>query len=369
MAAALLTACLTLTACGSGASSAAGSSAASSSGSAEPPAVDYSLGLEDNGRYAGISALDFVTLPEGYDAIPVGEDFHTVPTADLITAESQFMAQFSADEQITDRAVAAGDVVNLDYVGYVDGEELEGGNSQGQGLDYTAGSTQLIDDFLTQIIGAMPGETMDVNVTFPAEYPNNPDLGGKDAKFVVTIHYIHGESVSPMLTDEFVQANLTSVFGYETTDDVRAALKESLLPNHQFNYVMDWLYANCTFAELPESLIENQRQLLTAELENSAASAGVTADELAVQYGAESVEAMLDSVADNLEDAIRQNLMCQAVAEAQELTIDEAAIAHYFSEEMQVTDPAPYVEFYGSGYISQMVQMDRVGQFLMAGVV
>ena len=95
---------------------------------------------------------------------------------------------YSTDTSLT---VADGDTVNIDYVGTVDGVEFSGGNTQGMGTDLVIGSGSYIDDFEEQLIGAHPGDTVEVNVTFPDPYGNNEDLSGKDAVFTVTVNGIY----------------------------------------------------------------------------------------------------------------------------------------------------------------------------------
>ncbi|MDD7740248.1 MAG: FKBP-type peptidyl-prolyl cis-trans isomerase [Fusicatenibacter sp.] len=93
---------------------------------------------------------------------------------------------YSTDSSLT---VEDGDTVNIDYIGYVDGEAFDGGNTNGAGTDLLIGSHSYIDDFEEQLIGAHPGDTVEVNVTFPEDYGH--DLGGKDALFQVTINGIY----------------------------------------------------------------------------------------------------------------------------------------------------------------------------------
>lgn len=95
---------------------------------------------------------------------------------------------YSTDTALT---IADGDTVNIDYVGTVDGVEFSGGNTQGMGTDLVIGSGSYIDDFEEQLIGAHPGDTVEVNVTFPDPYGNNADLSGKDAVFTVTVNGIY----------------------------------------------------------------------------------------------------------------------------------------------------------------------------------
>ena len=94
---------------------------------------------------------------------------------------------YSTDTSLT---VEDGDTVNDDYVGTVDGVEFDGGSTEGMGTDLVIGSGSYIDDFEEQLIGAHPGETVEVNVTFPDDYYST-DMAGKDAVFTVTINGIY----------------------------------------------------------------------------------------------------------------------------------------------------------------------------------
>lgn len=96
-------------------------------------------------------------------------------------------SSYSTDTSLT---VEDGDTVNIDYVGSIDGVEFDGGNTQGMGTDLVVGSGSYIDDFEDQLIGAHPGDQVDVYVTFPEDY-GVEDLNGKEALFQVTINGIY----------------------------------------------------------------------------------------------------------------------------------------------------------------------------------
>ena len=114
-------------------------------------------------------------------------DTNTESTADTSGTDTGSTA-YSTDASLT---VENGDTVNIDYVGSVDGVEFDGGNTQGMGTDLVIGSGSYIDDFEEQLIGAHPGDTVQVNVTFPHPYENNTDLSGKEAVFTVTVNGIY----------------------------------------------------------------------------------------------------------------------------------------------------------------------------------
>ena len=112
----------------------------------------------------------------------------TSQTDETSGEDSSSDTTYSTDTSLT---VEDGDTVNIDYVGSVDGVEFEGGNTQGQGTDLVIGSGSYIDDFEDQLIGAHPGDQVEVTVTFPDPYQNNTDLSGKEAVFEVTVNGIY----------------------------------------------------------------------------------------------------------------------------------------------------------------------------------
>lgn len=113
------------------------------------------------------------------------EDSSDTDTSD--TGDSADAASYSTDTSLT---IEDGDTVNIDYVGSIDGVEFDGGNTQGQGTDLTIGSGSYIDDFEEQLIGAHPGDNVEVTVTFPEDY-GNEELNGKEAVFDVTVNGIY----------------------------------------------------------------------------------------------------------------------------------------------------------------------------------
>ena len=112
----------------------------------------------------------------------------TSQTDETSGEDSSSDTTYSTDTSLT---VEDGDTVNIDYVGSVDGVEFEGGNTQGQGTDLVIGSGSYIDNFEDQLIGAHPGDQVEVTVTFPDPYQNNTDLSGKEAVFEVTVNGIY----------------------------------------------------------------------------------------------------------------------------------------------------------------------------------
>ena len=92
----------------SGSASASASASASSSTSASAESIDYSKGLAENGHIDGVTALDYVTLPADYAAIPLAAGTADVSDEDVQAQIDSIMAQYAKPEQITDRAIEDG---------------------------------------------------------------------------------------------------------------------------------------------------------------------------------------------------------------------------------------------------------------------
>lgn len=111
----------------------------------------------------------------------------TTTTSDSAESTTEAASTYLTDEELT---VKDGDTVNIDYIGYIGGEEFEGGNTKEQGTDLVIGSGDYIDDFEEQLIGAHPGDVVEVRVTFPEDYYNET-YAGQDALFITTVNGIY----------------------------------------------------------------------------------------------------------------------------------------------------------------------------------
>ena len=219
---------------------------------------DYSEGLDDNGHWTGIRALDYVTLPEDVSALPLSKADIEPTEAEIQTQIDTLLNQYATTQNITDRAAQSGDTVNIDYSGAVDGVAFTGGTATG--YDLTLGSHSFIDGFEDQIIGHNIGDTFDVTVTFPEGYGDSTDaegntitLSGKEAVFSVTLNAIT-QSVVPTLTDEWVETNFAASDDLHTADALRQYFDSALYANNLDNAAMDYLLTNSTLKEVPTQI-------------------------------------------------------------------------------------------------------------------
>lgn len=360
---------LALTAAGCSKSAASSSASTSSEASVYGSASDYdyqnfaySDGLDENGYWSGIRALDYVTLPEDYASIPLKKADIEPTEEDVQSQIDSLLSQNTTTQQITDRAAADGDTVNIDYVGTVDGVAFTGGTYSGYSL--TLGSGSFIDGFEDQIVGHKPGETFEVNVTFPDGYSDSTDaegnavvLSNKKAVFSVTLNYI-SEEILPELTDAWVEENFSSTDGVHTVEDLRAEYQKMLYQNNLNTAVMDYLLANSTFKDLPKEVTDYQVNQCLNYYYTMAQHYGYDLDsflQAAADYN--SADDLLDAMSDSITEYAREALLYQAVAEAMDIAPTQEQIDTY----------SAYTETYGANYCTMVALMDAVSEALTTG--
>ena len=346
-------------------SSAASSTAAAVYGSAEDYDYEnfsYSSGLDENGYWEGVKALDYVTLPENFASLTFKRS-EIEPTEEELQSEiDSLLSQNSTTQDVTDRAAANGDTVTIDYSGTVDGVAFTGGTYSGYSL--TLGSGSFIDGFEDQIVGHKPGETFDVNVTFPDGYSDSTDaegnavvLSNKKAVFSVTLNYI-SEEILPELTDAWVEENFSSTDGVHTVEDLRAEYQKMLYQNNLNTAVMDYLLANSTFKDLPKEVTDYQVNQCLNYYYTMAQYYGYDLDSfLQAAAGYNSADDLLDAMSDSITEYAREALLYQAVAEAMDIAPTQEQIDTYTA----------YTETYGANYCTMVALMDAVSEALTTG--
>ncbi len=325
---------------------------------------DYSAGLDENGYWSGVKALDHVKLPEDAAAIPVPKA-EVQPTSEEIQAEiDNLLRMNAATTQVTNRAAANGDTVNIDYTGTVDGVAFNGGAAAG--YDLTLGSGSFIDGFEDQVVGHTPGETFDVKVTFPDGYGDTTDaegntmtLSNQKAVFSVTLNYI-SETVLPTLNDEWVDASFGATDDIHTVADLEALCSELLTDANIKDYVMDYLMKNSEFKALPEVITDYQVNQCLNYYNTMAKYYGYGLEDFVKETaGYENADALLASMDANLERYSQEALLYQAVAESLSVTPTQEQLDRYSS----------YNEVYGENYCHMVALMDAVSETLRTGAV
>ena len=288
------------------------------------------------GYMKDLNAEDYVTLGE-YKGVEVTLDEPEI-TDEYLDGYIEYVHQNNAvSTPVTDRAVEMGDVVNIDYVGKIDGVAFDGGSAQGS--DLTIGSGQFIDGFEDGCIGMKVGETKDVEATFPDPYKNNPDLAGKVAVFTVTVNSISVEEI-PELTDEYVQS--LSLEGCTNVEEYRAYVYDVLLEQQQESYESDKadlayekVAAECEFKDAPEAMVTRMNNTLTSNLSSYASMYGVDLGTyVSAMYGG-TAEEYETTLLEQSKMMAQHYLMMQAIADREGLSVSDEELEEQLSQEAQ----------------------------------
>ena len=321
----------------------------------------YSDGLDENGYWTGVKALDVVTLPEDYAAIPL-KKADIEPTEDEVQSQiDSLLDQHSTTAEVTGRAAANGDTVTIDYSGTVDGVAFTGGTYSGYSLKL--GSGTFIDGFEDQIVGHNVGDTFDVKVTFPEGYSDSTDaegntlvLSGKEAVFSVTLNGI-SEEVQPELTDAWVDETLGTSNDLHSVEALRAFYQQQLYQTNLQTAVMDYLLQNSTFGDIPKSVLDYQVTQCLNYYYTMGGYYGYELDAFVQMMGYDNADAMLAALADSIESYAKEALVYQAVAETMELAPTQEQIDAY----------SAYTDTYGANYCTMVAMMDTVTEALTTG--
>jgi len=325
----------------------------------------YSEGLDENGFWQGVNASDFIEM-FNYGALDIPNDVHSIPDFVIQSVINDVLMEFPTVGIVTDRAVELFDTVSIHFAGSVDGVAFEGGTGY---WDLMIGSGSFIPGFEEQLIGAMPGDVVNVEVTFPDFYPQNTDLEGADAVFVTTIYHIV-ESAPAELTDEYVFENFFMFWGLATVEEFTEFLVSDMRNHAVRQYIEQYLINDVVISQMPEPLIRYQERAMISYFEEYADMYGMDLEDFLMLFvGVESLEELKEV---NREGIIMQaafSLVIQAVAEDAGISVNEDDMANYFFEHTGFADYSMFIDMYGLPYLKQIVLMEKVMDFIFDNVV
>jgi trigger factor len=330
---------------------------------------NFSLGLTDEGLIDGVDVTKYVTLADYKNIeVPADEVAATDEEVDEDINSTLEDNQYVSDDSSLE--VADGDVVNIDYVGTIDDEEFDGGNSDGEGYDLEIGSGTFIDDFEDQLIGSHPGDVVTVEVTFPDDY-STEELAGQDAVFTVTIN---GIKVTPELTDEFVAENI-DIEGVTTADEYRAYVENTYYEEHLEDYLTNYVYDNSTVKSYPKSYLKSIKAILKYNDEYTMSyynqmfeSYGMTGygyDTLWDYAGVDDELSYEKDLKSRAQDTVKTALVYQGIFDAEGLSIDVDQIMSDMTDEYGEDYTEQMLETYGQGYMAQAEIKNAVIDYLM----
>lgn len=289
-----------------------------------------------------------ITLPE-YKGIAVTVPSNEVSEDDLNTQIDGLRQRFADFTDIEGRSAAIEDFCVIDFTSSLDGEPLE--QALGRPAGYLGGRegfwVRMQDDsflpgFADQLVGLNVGDTKDVSITIPDDFPLEA-IRQKDIVFHVTIKELKSQ-VLPELNDEFA----VKLMGPEKTiDDLKAAITDGMKTNKQKE--IDDMKINQMIAhfdqavefEIPETLLQAETQNQADALVQSAAQSGMNDEEITSQR-----EALLDTAAAQAKTNIKTNFILQEIAEKENIVVnDNELVQHLLGiAQKRKEDPSKFIK-------------------------
>lgn len=301
------------------------------------------------------SQLDIVSRPEiGVDQIGKGKNLiYTATVAvkpEVKLGEYKGVTVEKADTTITaeeiekrldrereknartvevEREIKKDDIAKIDFTGYVDDKEFEGG--KGEDYDLTIGSGTFIPGFEDQLIGHKAGEEVDVNVTFPEEY-GAKELAGKPALFKVTVKSVKEKQI-PEADDEFA----SEVSEFDTLDEYKKELEKQLKEEKEKqattaneNAVVAKVVENAE-VELPEPMIESQLDNMYYDYAMRLQQQGIPMDQYLKITGL-TADKIREQMKPSAEKNLKNSLVIEAVMNKENVTVSDERLEEEFKK-------------------------------------
>ncbi len=257
-----------------------------------------------------------------YKNLGVEKEVVTVTDEDVDSRIEQILSRQAEWEIKEDEASAKGDIVVIDFKGYVDDVAFEGGEAKGYELEL--GSNSFIPGFEDQLVGHVAPADVVVNVKFPEEY-QVADLAGKDAKFEVTIHDVKAKKL-PELTDEFVKD--LSKEAASTVEEYKAKLKEEITKEKE--ELAEKTYADKVLStavenakvNVPAKLVEQEVSGMYKNFKSNLERQGISV-ELYEQFTGKSSADIKAEMSGEAEKKIKTSLVLDEISKVEKIEVTE----------------------------------------------
>jgi len=259
-----------------------------------------------------------------YKNLGLEKDSVEVTDADVEERLDSLLSR-QAEWQIKEGESKKGDIVVIDFKGFIGDEAFEGGEAKGYELELGSGS--FIPGFEEQLEGKVaPADTV-VNVTFPENY-QVADLAGKEAKFEVTVHDVK-EKVLPELTDEFVKefskeaASTVAEYKEKLKEEIKLE-KENLAEKSYSDKVISTAVENAKLS-VPEKLVEQEVDSMFEQFTGNLSRQGLSFD-LYQQFTGKGEAELKAEMKSDAENKIKTSFVLGEIAEVEKVEVTDADI-------------------------------------------
>jgi trigger factor len=271
--------------------------------------------------------------------------------------------------EVTDRTtVQDGDLVNVDYTGYLDGEAFDGGSATDTVVEISD-DNGYIDGFTDGLIGAEVGTTIDCPVTFPEDYGVD-SLNGQEVIFTFTINGIYENVTIDTLSDDAVEENFGDAYDVHTAQELWNYVRDVLVDQAVSSFVQEYLLENCEVT-VPEDYLEAR---VNEYLEDYATN--LYGDLETMQASIEDLGSSLDEwreyYREKLTSSIQLELIFEAIAIKENMEVDDEGYDKYLQNIISSysSDEESVYETFGNGdaekgkaYVQRMYLMNKALDF------
>ena len=259
-----------------------------------------------------------------------------------------------------------GDFATIDFTGYVNGKQFEGGKAENYRLEL--GSHSFIDNFEDQIVGMKVGDEKDINVNFPEDYPAE-ELKGKPAVFKIKLNKLENKEL-PELNDEFA----SNCSEFETLEeykaDIRKHMQESIderIKRENENRLLDKCVENAT-VDVPDALVERQLDMFIRDFETRLSYQGLKLDDY-LKYTNSDVKALRDSYRTQAAKSVKTRLVLEEIIKIEKLDITEEELNKKLEETAKkynktLEEHKKSLNENNLAYIKNELLMDKLVDFL-----
>ena len=223
----------------------------------------------------------------------------------------------------TDAAAKNGDIVNIDFVGSVDGVKFDGGSAEGYDLELGSGS--FIPGFEEQLVGVKKGDKKDVKVTFPEDY-HAKELQGKEAVFECTVNAVKQKEL-PKLDDDFAK----EISEFDTLAEYKADVKNKLMKDaemradREFEDAVVQAVVDGAEVEIPQAMIDQEAEDMAKEFEYRLSYQGIKlADYLG--YINMTREQLLDEYKEQAAKSVKVRLVMEEIVKKEEMKFEDSEL-------------------------------------------
>ena len=304
--------------------------------------VDYP---EIDIKKVGIDGLEFTTLitllPEvslgEYTGIEINKKKIKVTDSEVDAEINRIAERNARFEDVNDRAAKMGDLVEINYIGSVDGVPFDGGSAKNYELEL--GSNTFIPGFEDGVVGMKIGESKSINVSFPSNY-HEASLANKPAVFAVDLLSIR-QKILPVINDEFAK----DVSDNNSLVELKSQIKDKILNQKVQNQEMEIenelikKIVDSSKVDIPDCMVERQIDYFIEDFSYRLSYQGLKfADYLKYIGKSESDYRALQR--NEALSAVKTNLVLEQIIKNENISASEQEILDHFSAHQQKNDNA-----------------------------